>query len=277
MTASPLPPRFEAPESKERAGQGGRALIQSTRHNEILALLQERRAVSVAELSELLGVSEVTIRSDLAALQPTGLIRRVRGGVQLPLPLGPEAPLETAQFQHQAAKARIGQAAAALIQEGETIFLDVGSTTTAVARAISPALRHLTVVTNGLNIALELEKHPHVKVIVSGGTLRRLQHSLVSPYGAELLGQVYADRLFLGCNGVHAGYGVTNANHEEAEIKRLMVERAGAVVVVADHSKIGRVAQARVAPLSRVQTLITDREAEVPEDIREQLPDLRRV
>lgn len=247
------------------------------RHDEILSLVEQHGELSVSQLSKILGVSEVTVRSDLNTLVPTGQIRRVRGGVQRPLKLNRETPLEQTSLRHTAAKRRIGQAAANLIQDGETVFLDVGSTTTEVARAIRPTLQGVTIITNGLNIAVELERLPNVQVIVTGGTLRRLQHSLVNPYGMALLGQIHADRLILGCNGVDVQHGITNSNHEEAEIKRIMAERAGEIVVVADHSKIGQVSRAHIAPLSAVSILITDAQGLLPADLSAALPDIRTV
>lgn len=248
------------------------------RRGEILSLVQQNGEVSAAELSKLLGVSEVTVRSDLNALAEAGQLRRTRGGARLPLELHRESPLEETSQKYTAAKRRIGRAAAALVQDGETVFLDVGSTTTEVARALSPTLRGVTVVTNGLNIALELERLPNLRVIVTGGTLRPLQHSLVSPYALEVLAHIHADRLFLGCNGVSATAGVTNANHEEAEIKRVMVQQSREVVVVADHSKLGQVSQAQVAPVGAIHTLVTDRHGNgPPPELRDLIPHLQTV
>lgn len=248
------------------------------RRGEILSLVQQNGEVSASELSELLGVSEVTVRSDLRALAQAGQVRRTRGGARRPLELHRESSLEETRHKHAAAKRRIGRAAAALVQDGETVFLDVGSTTTEVARALSPTLHGVTVITNGLNIALELERLPNLQVIVTGGTLRPLQHSLVSPYALEVLGRIHADRLFLGCNGVSAAAGVTNANHEEAEIKRVMVRQAREVVVVADHSKLGQVSRAQVAPIGAVHTLITDRHADgLSAELQASLADVQTV
>ncbi len=248
------------------------------RRSEILSLARQNGEVSAAELSKLLGVSEVTVRSDLKALATAGQLRRTRGGARLPLDIQREFPLEETSRKHSAAKRRIGRAAAALVQDGETVFLDVGSTTTEVARALPPTLRGVTIITNGLNIALELERLPNVRVIVTGGMLRPLQHSLVSPYALEMLGRIHANRLFLGCNGVSARAGVTNANHEEAEIKRIMVHQAREVVVVADHSKLGQVSQAQVASVSAVDTLITDRHSsEPPADLLKCISDVQVV
>lgn len=224
-------------------------------------MVEQRDSVSVSELSQLLAVSEVTIRSDLSDLERAGLLRRTRGGAARPLVTRFEQPIEETRKQHAQAKRRIGQAAAALVHDGDTVMLDVGSTTSEIARHLSPTLSGVTVVTNGLNIALELERLPGVRIVVTGGTLRRLQHSLVSPYGLDLIARFRPDTLFLGCNGVDVAGGVTNANVEEAEIKARMVEVARTTVVVADHSKLGQVAAATVAPLAALDTLITDRRA----------------
>ena len=212
------------------------------------------------------------MRSDLNSLAQTGLVRRTRGGVARPLGIS-ERPLEESSKQQAAVKRRIGEAAAAMVQDGQTVFLDVGSTTTEIARHLSPALRGVTVVTSGLNIALELERLPGLHIIVTGGSLRRLQHSLVAPYALELLSRIRADLLFLGCNGVHAQHGVTNANFDEAEVKTRMAEYASAVVVVADQSKLGVVSRAHLLPLSGVSTLITGRQA-TAEQLHTLLPEL---
>ncbi|MFC4452891.1 DeoR/GlpR family DNA-binding transcription regulator [Deinococcus sonorensis] len=246
--------------------QGETAGTQRDRQHSVLQLLEDRESVSVSELSALLLVSEVTVRSDLKALAGRGLVRRTRGGVARPLGL-PERTLEESSRQQAAVKRRIGQRAASLVRDGQTVFLDVGSTTTEIARHLSPALRGVTVVTNGLNIALELERLPGLHIIVTGGSLRRLQHSLVNPYGLELLGRIRADLLFLGCNGLDVQHGVTNANFDEAEIKSRMAEYARSVVVVADHSKLGTVARAHVLPARQVQVLITGRQAS-PDQLR---------
>lgn len=228
------------------------------RHLEILSLLHQKERVGVSELSALLGTSGVTIRADLAELESRGLLRRVRGGATRPLLPFTETPLEESSRHHAAAKRRIGQAAAALIRNNDTVFLDVGSTTTEIARHLPLTLSAVTVITNGLNIALELERVPNVRIVVTGGSLRRLQHSLVSPYGLDLLSRFRPDKFFLGCNGIDAVQGVTNSNLEEAEVKTRMVEFAREVIVVADHSKLGQVTAAAVTPVSRVHTLITD-------------------
>jgi len=213
----------------------------------------------VVALAEELGVSEVTIRQDLAYLEERGLLRRTHGGA-IPVETGYEMSFEDMTGEKTEEKARIAARAAALVHEGETILLDVGTTTTAVAKALA-GRRNLTIVTNALNIALILEGSPGITVIVTGGTLRAKQHSLVNPLAMDVLQRIRADRAILGANGVESVAGVTNANFPEAEIKRVMANRAREKILVADSGKIGRIAAAVVAPVTAFDRLITGAEA----------------
>ena len=240
-------------------------LLPAERLQYIKKKVQAEGTVRVGALSAELDVSEVTIRGDLADLEQEGLLQRTHGGA-VRLAAGQtryERPFDEMVVEFATQKQRIGKAAAGRVHDGETIILDVGTTTTEIARQL-PACHDLVVVTNGLNIALELEKQP-VTVVVLGGTLRPLQHSLVNPYATLLLGQLHVDTLFLGCNGVSAAYGVTNANMQEAEIKQAMLRTAKKVIVVADASKIGQVSAAHVADLAHIHTLITDAGANADE------------
>lgn len=231
---------------------------------ELLArMVADRGFVRVSDASDELGVSVVTVRSDLNALEASGALQRVHGGaVALG---GTELPIERALQSSADEKRQIAYAAAAMVRAGESILLDVGSTTAALARALVARddLRDVTVITNGLTIALELEPAiPRFRVVVTGGTLRPLQHSLVAPLAGVLLEHVHADRAFIGCNGVHAQEGVTNINLPEAEVKRAMVAAATHAVVVADGSKIGGVQLGRIAPLGAFDAVITGSSAD---------------
>ncbi len=214
--------------------------------------------VSIADLTDRLGVTSVTIREDLKRLELRGLLTRTRGGALARSESGAEIALEQTRRTNTSAKRAIAAAAAARIESGQTVIIDVGSTTTALAEALSPNLHDVVVVTNGLNIALSLEERPGVSVIVTGGTLRPLQHSLVAPMGSILLDKLKADIAFLGCNGVDVERGVTNANIAEAEIKQAMLRSADFAVALADRDKIGRVASAFVAELDSFDLLVTD-------------------
>jgi DeoR family transcriptional regulator of aga operon len=218
----------------------------------------------VTDLADLFGVSVVTVRSDLGSLEAVGRVRRVRGGAVPAGALRSEPPLELAARENQDQKAAIAAYAASLVQPGQVVVLDVGSTTTAVALELVARrdLHDVTVVTSGLNVAMALEPaSDRIAVLVTGGMVRPLQHSLVNPFGSLILEQISAHLAFIGCNGVDAERGVTNLNFAEAEVKKSMIAAAREVVVVADGSKIGVVEAARVCAISEIDLLITDASA----------------
>jgi len=227
--------------------------------------------VSISELSERLGVTEVTVREDLKHLEQQDVLSRIRGGAVASRPGVVELPLEETSTTNRAEKRAIGAKAASMVRSGQTVIIDVGSTTTELAKALPPDLVGVVVVTNGLNIALLLESLPGVTVIVTGGTLRPLQHSLVAPMGTLLLNQLRADIAFIGCNGVDPKHGFTNTNIPEAEIKQAMVRSAQSSVFLADHAKIGGVASAFVSDVKGADLLITDEAAD-----RDTLSELRK-
>jgi len=240
-------------------------LLPMERLEYIRAAVEKEGAVRVADLSRRLGVSEATVRHDLAQLERMGVVRRTYGGATLRRGTLFERSFREQEAQYREEKARIAEEAVKLVRPGQMLLLDVGTTTTAIARRL-PDLEGLVVCTSGLNIAVELERCRNVTVIVTGGTVRYKQHSLVNPFGTLLISKINADLLFLGCNGISAEYGVTNSNLPEAEIKQAMVRAAKEVVVVADSSKVGNVAAAHIAPLSAVDMLITDSGAD-PEEL----------
>jgi DeoR family transcriptional regulator of aga operon len=227
-------------------------------------MVEERDFLRVTDLASHFGTSEVTIRSDLDTLATEGRVRRVRGGAMSAAP-APERRFEEVRTKQAAEKRLIGHAAASRVADGETVLLDVGTTTTEVARSLlaRTELRDVVVVTNSLTIAWELEASiPRFSVVMTGGTLRPLQHSLVEPLGGAILEQLHAHTLFLGCTGVDPERGITNVNLPETEMKRRMVDAAARTIVVADGSKIGRVTLARVCPVDDIDALITDRTAD---------------
>ncbi len=233
----------------------------TVRRERMLDVIAERQFVRVADLAGIFGVSDVTVRTDLAALELEQGVRRVRGGALAPAsPVRSEHSYEEASRRMPAEKAAIAGHAAGMVDSGMSVLLDVGSTTTAIARALvaRTELERVTVVTNGLTVALELEAAlGRITVVVLGGTLRRLQHSLVDPWASFVLGRLHADLAFVGCNGVDADRGVTNLNLPEAEVKARMVAAAARTVVVADGSKIGQVHLAKVADIGEIGTVLT--------------------
>jgi len=237
----------------------------SLRRERMLAEIKEREFVRVGELSTRFGVSEVTVRGDLDSLAARGKVHRVRGGAIPRLIARQEQPFEDSVSSFAAEKVAIGQAAADLLDDGETVLIDVGTTAAAAARAIAARteLDDVVVFTNGLKTALELEPaSPRITVVVLGGTLRPLQHSLVDPMATLILEQISVKTVLLGCNGVDAVGGVTNINLPEAVIKKRMLAVATRRIVLADGSKLGRVEVARLCDIGDVDTVITGRSAD---------------
>jgi DeoR family transcriptional regulator, aga operon transcriptional repressor len=232
------------------------------RHDRIVATVDAASGlVRTATLAAELGISEVTVRQDLTTLDLEGRLRRVHGGaVRAGEAARQELPYEETAVQQSAAKAAVGRAAAALVSSGECVVLDVGTTTAAVAAALVDRtdLEGVTIVTNSLTNALVLERAvPRFTVVVTGGTLRPMQHSLVAPFVGTVLPMVAADLAIVGCTGVDVTHGVTNVNLPETEVKRLLAGTAGRTVVVADGSKLGRSHLGVVCAIDAVDTLVT--------------------
>jgi DeoR family fructose operon transcriptional repressor len=226
------------------------------RKQRILQVLDEGSAVRVSDLSRVLRVSEASVRRDLRDLHEAGLLKRTHGGAVAPRTAAFEPSLTQKEDQYRAEKAAIGRVAAGMVREGEIVILDSGSTTLAIARLLRNR-RRLMVVTNSISVAAELAGS-RVEVLVAGGSLRRQTRALVGPVTEAALAGLHADRVFLGANGVDVRKGITTPNVVEAQTKRAMVESAAEVVVVADHSKLGRVTFVRVCGLGRVHALVTD-------------------
>lgn len=237
----------------------------AVRRERVAEAIRRSRYTSVSDLAAVFGVSEVTIRSDLDALAETGQVTRVRGGAVHRATSTLESSFEEDSDTLAAEKAAIGRVAAGLVESGQTVMMDIGSTVAAAARALGARteLQDVTVVTNGIRVALELEPAvPSLLVLVTGGTLRRLQHSLINPFGTLVLEQMHAHLAIVSCNGIDARAGVTNTNVGEAEIKRLMLRAGRRRVVVADGSKVGQVSLVHVFPADDVDVLITDTAAD---------------
>lgn len=235
---------------------------QQSRLTTILTKLQQTGTVTVDSLSEELGVSPVTIRRDLDQLAADGLLQRTHGGAVSIEPLFYEPFKNDRSFQAQRErfadeKRRIGRAAAALIQPGDTIALSPGTTTIEVIRGL-PLNQNITVISNTVNIAMELSKRKDVNVFVTGGHLHGDWFSLVGPTATESLESMLAHTLFLGVDGIDVEMGMSSLSPEEANVLAAMTKIARRRIVVADHSKIGVVAGWRICQIKDLHTLITD-------------------
>lgn len=244
------------------------------RQGRIRSYVNDHEFVRVADISERFKVSEVTARADLTALEERGHVRRVHGGAVPRQVHRTERPFDLTEDSRVEAAAHLGRAGAELVRPGDAVLIDVGTTTTALARALvaRPDLSEVSVFTNGLTIALGLEAaFPRITVVVTGGTLRPMQHSLVNPLGETILEGITASIAFIGCNGVDPSGGITNINLPEAEIKRRFVAAARKRVVLADGRKLGVVELVQVCSIDDVDLLITDSRADsdVVDRIRE--------
>jgi DeoR family transcriptional regulator of aga operon/DeoR family fructose operon transcriptional repressor len=239
-------------------------LSSADRRQRILDLVQERREVAVAELSQRFGVSEVTIRADLGSLARRGLVVRTHGGGVVPDYAPLELTFATREVSNVELKRRIGQAAAQLVAAGESVVLDASTTALQVARALRErsGLRDVTVITNGVHTALELLDCPGFSTILTGGQVRATAVSLTGALAADLLGKIHAGIGFFGARGLTVEQGLTDVNMQEVEMKAAMASRCARVVAVVDHTKLGQVGLATFAELSSVGLVITNEEAD---------------
>jgi DeoR family transcriptional regulator of aga operon len=228
-------------------------------------LLTESGRVSVEDAAGRLAVSQATIRRDFDQLAQQQMITRTRGGA-VANGVSYDLPLRYKSAKHSAEKQRIGAAAAALVVPGTVVGLNGGTTMTEVARALAvrPDLNasgdgaQLTVVTNALNIANELLVRSRMKVVVAGGVVRPQSFELVGPLGGALLREVTLDVVLLGVDALDVELGAAAHHEGEAAMNSLMVARAKRVVIIADSTKLGGHAFARICPINRVETLVTD-------------------
>jgi DeoR family fructose operon transcriptional repressor len=239
------------------AGRMSKQLIPAQRHERIRERLEACKVVNNAELCELLGVSEATIRRDLEWLEEQGILERTHGGAILSQRLKLEPEYAARELAHPEEKNAIGAAAAALLEEGDTIFVNSGTTTTEVIRHI-PSRAKVTVVTNNLTAAMQVHE-VGFELILLGGTFYPRSNAVVGHFAADNLRQMNANKTFIGADGISLKYGYTVPSNPEADLVRLMVERThGPVIVVADSSKWGVVSNFEVAKIDEVQMLVTD-------------------
>jgi len=228
------------------------------RHNEILILANEVGKVSVDELANLYAVSTVTIRNDLNSLDSKGLLVRSRGGAILPTGLAKELTIHQKHSKNSNIKKKVAHEAVKLINNGDAIILDSGTTTEEVALKLA---RHkqLKVLTNGLNIAAKLALYENVEVMLTGGTLRQKSMSFFDDKAENSLRHYHFDKVILGVDGFDLVAGITTHFSQEANLNRLMCKKSTQVIVVTDSSKFGKRGCYIVQPIHKIDTLITDK------------------
>jgi DeoR/GlpR family transcriptional regulator of sugar metabolism len=244
------------------------------RADQIMRELLRSGQVMVDRLSEQFQVDSSTIRRDLEKLERQKLLKRVHGGAVLLDTLAYTAYADDLTFQANSGKCpeekhAIALAAAQLIAPGDSIALSAGTTTTHLARVLRHLqIANLTVVTNAANIAMELASLHGVNLILCGGMMLIDFYAMVGPLAEQGLRELYVDKAFIGVTGVSAEHGLSGTNQLEAQAHRVTIERSRRALVLADHTKLGRAALYRIAPLASIGTLITDSGAP-PEQVRE--------
>jgi len=223
--------------------------------------LRVRGVVSVVEMAEALGTTEITVRRDLRAMAKDGLLVRAHGGAVLPSAIGHEPSYSEKAHQACAEKASIARLAIDMITPGDSILVGPGTTTLALARLLGD-ISELTVVTNSLLVAQALMPSPKVEVILTGGTLRRSIHALVGPSAEDSVRALRASKTFISGNGFTAERGLSTPSPLVAATDRAFAGAAQQVVVLADHTKIGLDTMCQTVPVARVHTLITDGRAD---------------
>lgn len=223
----------------------------------IIKKLDLHGKVDVRELSKLFGVSEVTIRNDLAQLEKKNILIRARGGAIKIDPVGIDYHISEKDKINIKSKQLIGSEAVKFVNEGDTIMIDSGTTVIELVRNLDKKIG-LTVITNALNIANQLNNSENIQVIIPGGVLRNKSFSLTGTAAEKSLKNYYCDKLFLGVDGLNIDYGLSTPNIEEAHFNSTMIEMSNQVIVLADSSKIGKRSLAFICPLSKIDVLITD-------------------
>jgi len=243
-------------------------MLPEERHRKILDIIARDGNIMVAEICEMFDVSEMTARRDLRILDRQGLLRRVHGGAVSSLGRSYEPPYNLRVTHAVDVKQAIGRKAAEMVIDGDSIALDVGTTTLEVARALH-GKRNLTIITASLTIANEVATNfslgSDVRLILTGGIVRPSEFSMIGHIAEEAYRDFHVDKAFIGIGGVSLEEGLTEYNLEDALVKRALLHSAREKFVVAGGAKLGRVTFATVGPLSEVQYLITDQTA--PKDI----------
>ncbi|MDG5766286.1 transcriptional repressor AgaR [Balneolales bacterium ANBcel1] len=227
------------------------------RRNKTIKLLNDEGQVSVTKLSKMLGVSEVTIRKDLLFLEEKNFLVRTHGGAMKNDYLVHDQHIEDKGKKYADEKRRIGECAAKMVEDGESLILDAGTTVLQVARNLQNK-RNLTVLTPAVNIALELIRVPEIQIMVMGGVLRNTSAAVIGSYAETMVREHFCSKLFLAADGFDLVTGLTTTNALEANLNRLMIESANETIVVMDSSKFGSRGLSRICGMDQIDVIITD-------------------
>ncbi len=247
-------------------------MFKESRFQKIQEIVNKNGAVKVNELAEILSVSTMTIRRDLQSMLSKGLIDRTYGGAILARQSNLlQMPIVLRLHEHEEEKKAIAQAVGQMIKRGETIYIAAGTTPYWVAKAVANR-SDLTVVTNSLPVANLLVASENIEVIMVGGFLQRREYSLVGHFAERMVHDLRMDKMIIGCGGIHPGHGITNEYPEAMMMDRAYMSVSSHVIVVADHTKIGRVTTSYTSPVTAIHTIVTSSLApiETVEQIRQE-------
>jgi DeoR/GlpR family transcriptional regulator of sugar metabolism len=248
-------------------------LLAQERRSDILRELANKQKVFVTDLCAKYHVSEVTIRKDLHELENRKLLLRIHGGAMRIIRnnIDNEVSIDRKQLYNFKEKKAIGKLASSLIKEDDTIILDSGTTTLEIAKNLH-AFRNLTIITNALNIAIELLKYKRFNIFLLGGQVRDLSQSTVGPIAESTLKNFYYDKLFLGVDSISIEKGISTPNIEEAFINQTMMSIAKETIAVFDSSKFNKRSFAFIAPVTQIHAIVTDNK--IPSNIKIQLKNM---
>lgn len=239
------------------------------RRSKIIEILRDKKRISVKELANDIGVSEATLRTDLSKMEKDGLLARTHGGAVLNEEIENETSFSVREKKNKQEKIKIAEKAFELIEEKQCILLDASSTALELARFIKHKPIRLTIVTTGLQAALELKDNPDITVIVIGGVVTAKSTSIEGTLGINILDNINIDIMFTSANGFTAEKGLEDFNLYEVELKKEIVKRAAKVIAIVDSSKIEKSSSAVLAKLNQIDKLITDKP--VSEDFSKKL------
>lgn len=228
------------------------------RQQGIMNLLNVKKSVTVAELSQKFSIGEATIRRDLEKLEKMGLLKRTYGGALLLEGLDSEIPFSVREVEQKEAKDVIGKLASELIQDGDIIVMDSSSTTLRMVPYLKGKSK-LTVITNGAKIAVELGEQLHTKVYCTGGMLRENSLSYIGELARKCIDSFFVDTLFFSCRAISVERGLTDSNEDEAELRKLMINNCKKVVLMCDYTKFDQVSFCKICNFDKIDYIVTDR------------------
>lgn len=235
-------------------------MLAAERKMRIAEYVRQHRTATIAALAKEFQVHEATIRRDLSEMEQEGILKRTHGGVVMQQFTNAEPSFNERTTHHLEQKMRIGKYAASLVEDGDNIIIDSGTTTLHIARNLVHR-SSITVVTNDMNVAAELRDAPQIKVIVTGGELYPSSFMLNGMFTDHVLQSLHVDKAFIGTPALHPQYGLMHPEARLVPAKQGMIHAANQIIVVADESKIGKLSLHTVAPNSAIHTLITGSEA----------------